>query len=149
VPKKIRRHRNYKENCRNYQQYSNTGSLSLLLDLTDSNLLSLQKDFALKTLAVILIIVSILLYLLIAVAVAVAAKNRQVGMFKVLAISIFFTPLVGYFIYANSKTKNHYYDYRFKCPICGYQFTENHTKCPFCAKEGKEVVLKRIVIEMT
>ena len=83
------------------------------------------------------------------IAIAMAAKDRHIGMFKAFIISIFLTPLIGYFFYANSKTRNYYYDYRYKCPICNYQFTENHPKCPFCAKEGKESFLKRIVAEMT
>ena len=82
-------------------------------------------------------------------AIAIAAKKRQVGMYKALIVSLLLTPLIGYFYYANSKNRNYYYDLRYKCPSCNYQFTENHSNCPFCAKEGKNIPLKGIVAEMT
>ena len=89
------------------------------------------------------IILLSVLYLILSFAIASQAKKTQLSFFQLVLISIFLTPIIGLIFYLKTKKRFAYHVYQYKCPRCKYFFTENHSICPHCEKDGYKVPLKK------
>lgn len=91
----------------------------------------------------------ILLYLALALGVAFLGENRKIGFMQSLGLSIFLTPIIGIALVFHSDKKITYFEYQYRCPQCGYYFTEELELCPYCSKSGKEIRLIKEEITTT
>jgi len=88
-------------------------------------------------------------YIVAAFTIAFYARNKKIGFVRTFLFSIILTPIVGGILSASSAKNIIYHVKQYKCPECGYSFTERHPKCPFCAKDGKIIRLEERIREMT
>jgi hypothetical protein len=94
-------------------------------------------------------IIGIIAYFLFALGIAFWGKERTIGFFNSLVISLLLTPIAGFFVVLNSQKLILYHIVQHNCPECGYSFSEPHDYCPMCAKEGKYIILKPNIVPTT
>lgn len=95
------------------------------------------------------LILLIVVYLLSSIIISIIAKKKQVSWIKAFLLSILLTPFAGA-IYLNNTSHIHsWYEPRYKCPRCGFSFTEPMEDCPQCATEGQHIPLKKTYARMT
>ena len=95
------------------------------------------------------ILLTFLLYLVLSIIIASRAKNSNLSFIQLFFISIFLTPIAGVIFLIITKKRFFHYVYQYKCPKCNYYFTEKHSNCPQCEKEGYIVTLKKVKKIMT
>ncbi|MHC1776870.1 MAG: hypothetical protein AB9834_15815 [Lentimicrobium sp.] len=66
-----------------------------------------------------------------------AASHKKIGKLRIFLISLFFTPLVGFFAYRFSEPASLLHYTRYRCPRCGVDFTEPMIDCPYCRRDGE------------
>jgi len=88
-----------------------------------------------------LILISVL-YIILTIILAYHSNISRLSFLQLFLLSILLTPITGLIILLSTKKRFSYYVYQYKCPRCKYFFTENHTICPHCEKEGYKVFLK-------
>jgi len=88
-------------------------------------------------------------YLLFVLVIAYFGKDRTIGFFNTLLISLLLTPIAGLIVVVNSQKLILYHIVQHNCPECGYSYSEPHEFCPMCQKDGKYVVLKPNIVPTT
>jgi DNA-directed RNA polymerase subunit RPC12/RpoP len=91
----------------------------------------------------------IILYLVLAIGVAFLGQNRKIGFAQSFGLSLFLTPIIGLAFVAHSDKKITYFEYQYHCPRCGYNFTEELEHCPYCIKNGHQIVLQKEEVTTT
>jgi len=90
-----------------------------------------------------------LLYIALSILIASKSKNSNLSSSKLFLISFFFTPVVGAILLITYRKKFIYHVYQYRCSRCNYYFTEIHSICPQCDKEGRNINLKKVKKIMT
>lgn len=72
----------------------------------------------------------------------IKGKKRKIGAIKSLLLCLFLTPLLGSLFVFNSQKSISYFEERFCCPRCKYEFNESKDFCPLCEKEGEKIPLE-------
>ncbi len=75
-----------------------------------------------------------------------AASQKKIGRLRIFLISLFLTPIVGFFAYRFSEPNSILHYTRFRCPRCGIDFTEPMIDCPYCRRDGEITKLHRIAM---
>lgn len=78
------------------------------------------------------------IYVFLIITVAKLGTYKACGGKKGLAISLIFTPIVGFFYVAKSPKKNLLKITHYKCGSCGLEYTTYHKYCPSCLKDGEK-----------
>lgn len=94
-------------------------------------------------------IFAITTYLFFVLVIAFFGKDRTIGFFNALLISLLLTPVAGLIVVVNSQKLILYHIVQHNCPECGYSYSEPHDCCPMCQKDGKYVVLKPNIVPTT
>ena len=66
--------------------------------------------------------------------------KKEIGKRRLLILSLALTPLIGFALYISSPHRKMYMykEVFYKCNTCGYTFSEDHSSCPICQKDGIE-----------
>lgn len=91
----------------------------------------------------------IILYVVLAIGVAYLGQNRKIGFVQSFVLSLFLTPIIGIALVAHSDKKITYFEFQYHCPRCGYNFTEEIEFCPYCSKNGHQIVLQKEEVTTT
>lgn len=96
---------------------------------------------------IILVIFSALVvfmtYFILSIITANNTRSTRLSFMKLFMISFFLTPIVGSVFLYFSKKNSDSNEYHYKCPGCGYYFTEVHNNCPQCISDGYEYRLHK------
>ena len=84
-------------------------------------------------------------YLLACFGVASAAENKKVTAQTTFHIAVIFTPLIAILVVVFSPKKQAVKLKLFHCKRCGFEFSERHTTCPACAKEGINIFVNETI----
>lgn len=95
------------------------------------------------------LILLIIVYAVAAISIPVMAFRKGLSWLRALLLSVFLTPFAGAIYLANSTQLPMWYEKRYRCPRCGFSFTEPSEECPYCAAEGHHVKLKETYAKMT
>ncbi|MCF8348614.1 MAG: hypothetical protein K9G61_07355 [Bacteroidales bacterium] len=89
------------------------------------------------------IVIIVIAYLLVVLATSLLSTGRRISFVSALAISLFFTPLIGLIavlstdhILRKSRISTHYY-----CPVCKREYPGHQDFCPTCLTESKHIKL--------
>ena len=97
----------------------------------------------------VFVVALIVIYLASAIYIGFKGQNRKIGWLRTLIVSIFLTPIVGYIAYLKSS-KDECTLKVYKCKRCEFIYTEKHSVCPLCAKDGLNIfVNEKIMKEST
>jgi hypothetical protein len=94
------------------------------------------------------VIFFLIVYLICVAIVTRMGLERVIGALKAFIISIFLTPLVGFFIvvfsqisrkpisrHRKARSSPHHRIHLFKCSNCGYKYKDNLEECPLCGRK--------------
>jgi len=91
-------------------------------------------------------ILAIVTYFLVVISIGVLGTSKVCGGAKALIFSLFFTPVTGFIYTMKSPLKNVLKIIHYRCKECGLEYTDHHKYCPSCEKEGKKILLYRIIM---
>jgi hypothetical protein len=75
-----------------------------------------------------------------------AASQKKIGKLRIFLISLFLTPVVGFFAYRFSEPASLLQYTRYRCPRCGIDFTEPMIDCPYCRRDGEITKLHPMIM---
>lgn len=87
-------------------------------------------------------IIIIAVYLVLTLLMTAMGIERQTEGFKIFFISLFFTPLVGFFYIYGKKNRSSHISY-YHCHECNYIYPVKMRHCPICMEKGIKVRLKK------
>lgn len=67
---------------------------------------------------------------------ALVGKTKKIGFTKELLISAFLTPIIGLIFLKKSDKKEIHTIKRYRCEICGLEYTEYQEYCSACLKNN-------------
>lgn len=76
-----------------------------------------------------------------------AASQKKIGKLRIFLISLFLTPVVGFFAYRFSEPASLLQFTRYRCPRCGVDFTEPMIDCPYCRRDGEITKLHPMIMK--
>jgi len=84
------------------------------------------------------LLILLTIYLFVSATVARFGSMREIGGKKTLLISLFLTPISGLLYVLGAQPKETLKITHYRCPECGFEYTDGHHYCPSCKKEGKK-----------
>jgi hypothetical protein len=96
------------------------------------------------------VFIFILIYLTSSLILSRIGNKRNIGWLKTFLISIFFTPVAGFFAVIFSRTKKFKGKKKariYRCSNCKYEFRHSFDVCPFCGTEYKKKVKEGVITE--
>ncbi len=95
------------------------------------------------------LIAFILIYFIAGIVVSILSYRKGLFWLWALLLSILLTPVAGILYYQSKRPVKIFEENRYKCPRCKFYFTEQHPECPYCKKDGEEIKLRRVKVDMT
>ncbi len=94
--------------------------------------------------AIELILTLMGVYLLLCLLLFHLGKDKKIGSFRLMVISLLATPITGFIVLYFSQSRMIVLETRYLCSECRFEFTDSYEYCPHCERSGKQIKLNPV-----